>query len=266
VPGYPTWPRLPYLLGISGLALALTALRRRGARGPGLLAAGFAALALAGGGLVVARTPPFQGTEYAFIRDRVGSPGAYRQPLPHEPVCRAGGVTVCVHPAYAGKLPEVAATINRISEPLAGLPGLPRRAQQHPAVENLRRPPGVVGFVLRGSSFNHDLTERRGLRDFAFQFVAAPDHEANGPGDGSSQEAIALWLLRRAGAGVTCEDFLPYGYPADPSPELRAQWGDRSLCEAAERFGRLSAGEQRRWLEANYARLRNRDLTARDVP
>ena len=55
-------------------------------------------------------------------------------PVPYTPVCSSshGGsaLTVCVHPAYRGYLPQVTAALDQVTGELSGLPGLPAQASQ----------------------------------------------------------------------------------------------------------------------------------------
>ena len=72
---------------------------------------------------------------------------------------------------------------------------------------------------------------------------------------GRAQNAIAIWLVKRARIDP---DRMLFGPPG--SDYIR-----ESLA-AADRFARLSPAEQRRWLEEHYADLRAGKVTLEDLP
>ncbi len=73
-----------------------------------------------------------------------------------------------------------------------------------------------------------------------------------------AQAAIKAWLLRRAGLEPQCD-------LVEPSASERSNFTPDE-CAAAERFAALDPGEQRLWLEANYAALRDGRLSLEALP
>lgn len=72
----------------------------------------------------------------------------------------------------------------------------------------------------------------------------------------AAQNAIQVWMLRRADREVLCGDPRRSGPPTYPA----------ASCETAERFAALSPKEREAWLEENYAELRAGKLKLEDLP
>lgn len=188
---------------------------------------------------------------------------------PYEPVCEEGRITVCVHPAYEPRLDEIAATTQRMSEPLAGLPGLPERARQIPTSAYAPKPEpedGMMAFAFGGAAAEANQISAGLVREpentYAYQ-VNSYDHFQLDPAAVREAEfAIQAWLLRRAGEEVECA-----GSSSGPSMTSRLSVSfSTASCEAAERFTALGTEERREWLEENYAALRAGELKLEDLP
>ncbi|MDP9475580.1 MAG: hypothetical protein M3R38_07795 [Actinomycetota bacterium] len=118
-------PRSLWLLGLAGVALAAVVLHGR--RSPvswGALAAS-ATVAVVGAAMLLQAPMPVNDAQK---REAL---------IPYEPVCEKDQITVCAHPAYKASLRKDAAVINRLAEPLVGVPGVPKKAEQKP---NYRQP------------------------------------------------------------------------------------------------------------------------------
>lgn len=108
-----------WLLGLAGVALATVALKagRRNLMTWGAFL-GFLVVAFVGGFSTVGAA------------DQRASSIWSGEAVPFDYVCEDGRIEVCLHPAYEKVLPDIAATVNDIAEPLAGIPGIPDRAVQ----------------------------------------------------------------------------------------------------------------------------------------
>jgi hypothetical protein len=171
-------------------------------------------------------------------------------------VCRKGAaLRVCVHPAYASVLDEAARQANEVAAPLAGIPGVPSRAEQVLDLVATGSPRSAVGFEMHGGL--------GGALDLIAPSVAGG--LVSQPGSASdpspAQQAVELWLTGRAAGEEPCPW---YSWPEPPAgPD---DVNDRPVCEAARRFGQLSEARQRAWLERNYADLRAGKLRLEDMP
>jgi hypothetical protein len=190
-------------------------------------------------------------------------------PLSHvTPVCSHDPVSVCVHPAFRAQLPRLTQTINRIAAPVAGLPGAPDRFIDDNIVAVVNGP--VLGYPSSPAQ------EAQLRRDGIDVFSTPPQRTVIlDPADSPSQiavaltfsyavkapptaaqEAIALWLLRRAG-------FRP---DLSTPNDVFDQSSYAGAEAAARRFGALPAAEQSSWLHTHYSALRNGALSLRDLP
>ena len=249
-----------WLTGLAALALTAVALKReRNARYWTALAV--AATVAAAGATALALVP----TETVEAR---GTPVTY------EPVCDDGGIEVCVHPAYETALPATSRVVNDLVEPLVGLPGAPTRAEQRPSEARLR-PDGTLVYSLYGGFYRSNVNIGYGFREYMEQEIVpalavGPSGYVEGKPYGSdfcrtaadapgeAQRAVSGWLIYRAG---------DYG-SADSMAFREAVNGQ--LCPGSaplvERFDALAPAERRAWLEANYADLRDGEITPRDLP
>jgi hypothetical protein len=218
-----------WLAGLAGCALAIVLLRR----GATLVAAFMliAALVVATSGARLAMQafvhPPWE-------RIYAG------QPLEaYEPVCSEGSIPVCVHPAYKSYLADNAQQVNRLVEPLLGIPGGPVRAEQLPARTGLRAD-GMLELMPGDSA----------VAFAAFDLVHEQGTDLN-----PAQLAIAHWLMGRVGEDASA---VPGLFGVGPP--------DTVVTSAAARFAALPAAEQHAWLEENFSALRAGKLTLADLP
>jgi hypothetical protein len=191
--------------------------------------------------------------------------------VPFEPVCESGGITVCVHPAYAGLLPEATERLNEAAEPVAGLPGVPTHALQgtadHPLPTGFE-PEDTARFTLSdydGGPLRvaaSDLVgglvadERTWLEELPKEgplsektCVSAYGRTTYSPAQ-EAQGIVQSWLLMRIGQF----DEIQYGGAC------------RSSAERRERFAALAPAEREAWLKENLADLRAGKLTPEDLP
>lgn len=234
-----------WLLGLTVLGLA--AILRR--RAPDRVAYPLLALGLVGtvggGALLYGRVPTWSGSWYPHASTRAQMASAEFANLayvPYEPVCHDGAIPVCLHPAYEAALPEVAAMVNRLAEPVLGLPGLPTRAEQTLFAKTMEPPPGVIAL---------DLDNTLGP-----EFLPRQIANRLSPDIGPASPAIAHWLIQRAGYPSWCDG----GYPGADGEQFRA------TCDAAARFATWSPAQQRAWLESNLVKARTRAVQIDEVP
>jgi hypothetical protein len=253
-------PQALFLLGVTAVALGSLGLIGRRPLAPGtVLLAGV--LLTSTGVVLIQRNVP---------RDSFSQPMALSEfPLSHiTPVCSHGSVSVCVHPAFRAQLPRLTGTINRIAAPVAGLPGAPDRFlddniaavvngpilgyPSSPAQEAQLRKDGIAVFNTppQGTVILDPADSPSQIAvslTFSYAVKAPPT---------AAQEAIALWLLRRAG-------FEPdLSTPNDVFDQSSYAGADA----AAHRFGALPAATQRAWLRAHYSALLNGALGLSDLP
>jgi hypothetical protein len=269
------------LLGLSprtggtGWRGALSAVAGGGARlrtvALSVLAAGVALL-VAGLGLAGTATgSPAGGYEIPSIDS-----GFISKPLGYTPACSsAGGFQVCVHPAFRGYLPQVAAAINAAVAEVAGLPGAPARATEVPetalsAVIGKGNGDGQVTNGVYQFALNNAVTLvpnatqlKDGFQKDIVQAVivgstgttTAPDG-TGGPdskqGSGSPvQQAVEGGLLEALGVR-------PFQYPSPAPPS--------GVAAAAAKFAALPAATRHAWLVANVAALKAGTITLAQVP
>lgn len=180
-----------------------------------------------------------------------------RRVLPYTPVCSGTPLPVCMHPAYGKQLPRVARSINQVASPLVGVAGMSARAEQVPWTlydPSALPTEGRLTFMWEGSKYES------GDMRYAIAAALAGKNESGAVAPGqeeqprnAARDALQTWLLARVG----------WDY-CHPSNELSPE--DRTSCRAAERFGKLSASEQRRWLNGHYADLRAGKLGLEDLP
>ncbi|GBD15668.1 hypothetical protein HRbin26_00560 [bacterium HR26] len=261
------WQMLLYI-GLTITALAGSALRHRRTE-IHLAALAIAALpALAGAVMIWGSWPRYDPTT-GLMRDGWGRPITPPNPAT-QPVCRGSPVSVCVHPQYLPLLDQAVEEANRLVEPLLGLPGVPMRAEE-----------GDVGFVGGGSSSLFEVGNQAWLSVTAFadDLVAAPESRVDGAIVNEAQLAIRIWLIERVrirhAYTLGCHEGIPAIVTEDswrplhefvPGSSNPAGMPTPQICQAVERFSRLSPAEQRDWLEAHYADLRAGRLALDDLP
>jgi hypothetical protein len=253
-------PQALFLLGVTGLALGSLGLIGRRPLVPGTVLLVGVLLTSAGVVLIQRNVP----------QDSFSQPMALSEfPLSHvTPVCSHDPVSVCVHPAFRAQLPRLTQTINRIAAPVAGLPGAPDRFIDDNIVAVVNGP--VLGYPSSPAQ------EAQLRRDGIDVFSTPPQRTVIlDPADSPSQiavaltfsyavkapptaaqEAIALWLLRRAG-------FRP---DLSTPNDLFDQSSYAGAEAAARRFGALPAAAQSSWLRTHYSALRNGALSLSDLP
>ncbi len=267
-------PMAAWLLGLAGTALALVVLRGRRTWPVWSTLTVAVIVASVGAGTLLTTQP----TE-----------SADRPVIPYQPVCQDGTITVCVHPAYQRMLPETADIINRMAQPLAGLPGVPTRAEQRTSADSEFEKPdwpeGTIGFWLGGAarvesgyqmlshSIAGDLVADPRSPSMVSYYARMAQIVAAGPGNSGTkaipplvgmnpaQEIIADWLLIRIWGDV-CEEvyqggFQCWGWGGASKPDTKAEW---------ERFTALDPAVRRAWFEEHYAALRAGELTLADLP
>lgn len=269
-------PRNPYaaqslwLVGLAALALAVVALTRGRTLIPWTVLAASTTVAASAAVLLLA-VP-------------VASPEAQGAPVPYEPVCKDGRITVCVHPAYERALPETAAAIEEVAKPLSGLPGAPTRAEQRePDLSGNEEPTrllpdGLLIFDLNRGVFDRwNADSGVSLEEYVQSELAralvAEEHTrvedlvdtrtgsdpCARPGElpGEAQNVVAGWLVWQAGKYDSVQSFWTTS-------------GSFLICERSEsalkRFVALKESERQAWLRENYADLRAGRLTTEDLP
>lgn len=267
-------PQAAWLLGLTGTALALIALRsRRTWPVWSALAAAITVATISAGALLT--TQPAESANQALI--------------PYEPVCVDGTITVCVHPAYQRMLPETVDIINRMAQPLAGIPGVPTRAEQRTSADaqpgKSDPPEGAIVFGLEDPAkigWGYQMLTRDIARDLVadlhtvdmasftgmFSNIATTDSDTLGieaitlpSGMSPAQFVVAEWLLVQVWDDV-CEEVSPsnfqcWGWEASVSSEGKA---------ARERLTALDPAVRRAWFEEHYTALRAGELTLADLP
>ena len=249
--------RAIWFVALVGLALSAAALKGKRSRAAwgAFAACGVAAVVTAG---VLASTDA-----WSTLRGK---------PVPYEPVCEEGGITVCVHPAYRSMLPEAAAAINAVARPVAGFPAVPTRAEQHGEPVALPTAPDRnllfaldvekhewVGYGPLTSEVARAITNAGGAAKNQ-PWAESPDEPSIGSGQAGhscqassteAQKAVAHWLLQQSGIR-----------------HIDPMWSDG--CARAEkafkRFAGLNPGERREWLTENFADLRAGELTLKELP
>jgi hypothetical protein len=274
--------RVMFLAGIAVAVLGLLGLPS-GAGGPGLRRAA-AVVTLAGvaaaGTAVGLASSAWRGPHGIVIPALHDA--ANDRPIPYTPVCgHAGGVPVCLNPAYRRYLPDVTAALRPLLAELAGLPGAPVRAAQVPGIYTsgegeanpvvtiggrppvLRVPmdalstlPGYTGFTGRPET----------VAQFADQLRALSVHAFVGAGTGAgtpAQQAVLAFLLQEAGVPFAAQANVldaGNGPGLPPGPPTAAAYA------AARRLAALPPAARHAWLAAHLGALRSGQLTLAQLP
>ncbi len=216
----------------------------------------------------------------------IGSPATYRiaaladvDVAPRGPVedptlvCAGDVVETCVHKAFEGDVPAVAARVEEVLAPVIGLSGVPTRFEQRADVPS----DGTVARFTATWSWSDPV----GAIDdvIVSTLFVADGHSASSDrpkAQTPAQIAIALGLVRHAGgAGMMPVDISGYEFPGGdgrPNESEVEAWREdlqgiqAAISTAADRFSALPPEEQRAWLEAHWDSLRSGELTLEDLP
>jgi len=274
--------QLLFLLGLTGIAvssLSVTSFRKLAAQC--LLVA---AIALTATSVALIKQ---NGQGGPFSATGVTPLQFAQQLIPFRPVCAHAPIPVCVHPAFKADLSAITRTVNRVASPIAGLPGastraldgdifqvLPRDPKPDPTGYRMRtaallrkkgmavfpaQPKGVVALGLDsvpdlGSSFASQLAGS--LVSSTGTPAGLCDPSGCGGPKGPAQEAIAVWLVQRAGFTVTWSQLSQDG----------ASTPDSRVLAATRRFAALPSWQQRAWLGRHFRSLRDGQVRLTDVP
>ncbi len=239
-PSLHLWPMALWLSGLTGLALAgIVLARRRGVVVWSVLTCSAIVTTIGAVLLMSAYDDGFW----------TGVPWERGDLVPYTPVCVERSIPVCVHPVFEPSLAAQADRIDRLIEPLAGLPGAPVRAEQLPSAK---------GMTADGTL----AIDPYGIETAALALVQSPVE----PGRGRTmsynlqpeQFAIAIWMARR----IDDQAYMMWGFFL----ESAGASGDDAIYAAATRFSALEPAEQRAWLETHFADLQAGRLGMSDLP
>ena len=229
----------------------------------GLAAAG-TAVALAGTG----RLDPHGMIAIPALHD-----AASDQPVRYTPACSRTPIPVCVHPAYAGFLPAVTASVGPELTEFAGLPGAPDRISQVSAV--YRQEPGnaitvgggipsATAFLLpdevpgrlgtTGAEFAAQMDEGLGLQ-LASDIILGGHADSN---PSQAQLAVIAGSVRFP-PSVESRDLAPMYGRLLPQPGSPADL-------AARRFAALSPAARHAWLAGHLAALHAGRISLAQLP
>jgi hypothetical protein len=267
----------------AGLTLAVLAALGAStvANGPRLryLAAVLAAAGVAAAGTAVGLAGTGRLDPHGMIVIPALHDAASDQPVRYVPACGHTAIPVCVHPAYAIFLPDVAAAVGAELDELAGLPGAPARISQVPevyqqgpgnSVSSLDQPPGPSTFVLpdqvpgqpgvSAAPFTADLQDTLGLRLIRDVVLGGT---ATTAAPSQAQLAVVAALVRPGTVWLGPADARPgeqgvYGrlVPAPGSP----------AAAAARRFAALPAAAKHAWLVEHLTVLRAGRVSLAQLP
>ena len=204
-----TLPQSLWFGGMSCAALAAVALKtRRKSPAYWSVLAGSVVAATVGAVMLVDPTPP----GYEASPDGYSYAPPPPEPAPFEPVCQAGEIDVCLHPAYASLLPEVAEEIARVAEPLVGLPGAPTRAMQTSSRASIPQASAASSEAVSFSLWSYEGDWSGTLAADVSRGLMQDEAEMN---ETFSDAELAAW---NSSTGPTCESI--YG---EEIPYSRAQ-------------------------------------------
>jgi hypothetical protein len=198
-------------------------------------------------------------------------------PVPFTPVCAAGPVPVCLHPAYAGYLPAVSAALRGVLSEVAGLPGAPSRVTEAAPTYSLSPSNEVrVGSRVGGGSGAVFLILPEPppgvavngvtvtIANFASQAESdvAPDIVGRVIGGQRSpaQAAVIAALLQDGAAGLATPESSVGGQ--GPRVIGRAP----GVAPASRRFAALPPAVRHAWLAAHLAALRAGRVSLAQLP
>jgi hypothetical protein len=170
------------------------------------------------------------------------------RPVSYTPFCGSGAVPICVNPAFRAWLPELNAAFGPAFAEVAGLPGVPVRANQIAAYGS-----GEWGTRSSGSppvfDFSLPALGPRGIVGlqelFLVPFITGNQTGAFGT---AAQQAVWLALLNATGYQLDTTSFSP------------------AVVAASGRFGALSAGARHAWLARYLPALRAGHVTVEELP
>jgi hypothetical protein len=281
--------QLLFAAGIAAIALGALGLPRASG-GPWLrrtaavvTAAGLAAAGTAAGLAGTARLDAHDVVVVPALHD-----AASDQPLAYVPVCGAGAIPVCVHPAFRGYLPELTAALRPVFSVVAGLPGAPVSVTQQPRIFHLNSAgflipqidavtsgnPPVIGLPLDIDAGPRDPALSQSVMAEAAPAIVAGVTgvrlvPAAGPGvlrmaGTPAQQAVTVGLLQAAGVALLTPTEAASGTgPGDASLVLKA---GSAVCEAGMRFAALSAAAHHAWLLTHLSALRAGRVTLAQLP
>jgi hypothetical protein len=256
--------QLMFLLGLTAVVLGGLGLARAADGGPRLRRAaavlGVAGLAATGTAIGLAGTAR-QGSAGQVIPALHDA--ANDQLITFTPVCgQAGGVPVCVHPAYRPYLDDVTAAFRPVLRELAGVPGAPARITEmgDPALSmplgKFGGSPPVLYYSMPtlGSAFGQST---KGFSEnlqnlFVAASIAGPQGFV-GQGGTPAQQVVQLVLLKAI--GTRWDQPGPGSGPESPA-----------MTAAVGRFAALPAGARHAWLTTHLAALRAGHITLAQLP
>ena len=256
--------QLMFLLGLTAVVLGGLGLAQAADGGLRLRRAaavlGVAGLAAAGTaiGLVGTARQGTAGEVIPALHD-----GANDRLIAFTPVCgQAGGVPVCVHPAYRPYLDQVSAAFRPVLGEVAGLPGTPARITQVglPALSmptgKFSGSPPVFYYSMPqlGSAFGQTkrIVAQNLQQLFVAAFIAGP-RGFTGQGGTPAQQVVQMVLLQAIGS--------QWNQPGHGGgPESQAQ------AAAVTRFTALSPAARHAWLATHLAALRAGHITLAQLP
>jgi hypothetical protein len=225
------------------------------------------ALAVAGAGLAGTGTgSPSGGYQIPAIDNHIVT-----RPIAYTPVCSAGSFQVCVHPAFRGYLPQVAAALGSAVAALSGLPGLPVRAEEVPQT--------VLPAVI--AERNGDGEIKAGVYEFTMNNAIALVPDASLLQDSFQQDIVHAVIVGTVGsvaategglfrqndgtlAQQAVEDGLLQVLGSQPYPV--SDPGNVQVARAAAKFAALPAASRHAWLAAHLAALTAGRITLAQVP
>jgi hypothetical protein len=256
--------QLMFLLGLTAVVLAALGLAQAADGGARLRRAaavlGVAGLVAAGTaiGLVGTAHQGSAGEVIPALHD-----AANDRLITFTPVCGpAGGVPVCVHPAYRAYLDDVTAAFRPALREVAGLPGAPARITQvgdpalrPPTARFSGSPPTMYySMPVLGSAFGQ--TTRgftQNLQDlFVAAFIAGPRGFV-GQGGTPAQQVVQMVLLKAIGS--------PWGPPGPGNGQENP-----AMTAATARFTALSPAARHAWLATHLPALRAGHITLGQLP
>ncbi len=261
-----TASQMLWLAGLVGLGLA--AIRLRHSRGALSWALLLGACAVSAAGAT------------ALLNTRYYDDPSQAPAIPYEAVCRDAAVPVCMHPAYKAMLPETAALLDRVLEPLAGVPGAPRRAEQGQILEftddgvlrmNLGNAArfdygyemdmsGIVSLLVSDPEAEPEMISREGMGEVCGT-AECEAYWSEGGGQ-QAQRVLYAWLMKQLRLELV-EIESPYGsmgFGAPPS------LGSAAADAALKRFSALTPDQRRQWLMEHYADLRVGKVAVEELP
>ncbi len=233
------------------------------------VAASWTAFALAG----TARPSATGGWEIPALHS-----AASDQPVPVTPDCTSSSAfQVCVHPAFSFYLNAVAAALGPVAAEIAGLPGVPARAEEVASVSGgnqvmsgISGSPPVFEFTAEhvGAMFGQfygipDATGwREGFQQGLLDAVLGGAPQAAGPAPlDAAQQAVEDTLLSAVGSQPLGGSS---GHTARNGKLSAATLAD--ISAAARRLGALSASARHAWLATHLAALRAGTVTLAQLP